>query len=207
MTRTTSMALPIATIDTGTGDTDSGDTRLGGAGSAHATGDSDVGPVVSSAHLAAGRSPGLSEVEYGLMIATSAFNRWMVRCMAASGHPGLSATEVAILHSVAHRGREKRMADIALVLDFEDIHVVSYAVKKLETAELIRTRRAGKEKMVAISEAGFDVCQRYGQLREKLLLDIVSQARLPESELSNLAALLRMLSGAYNQAARAAATF
>lgn len=192
MGRTQNRALPIAVIDTQREE---------------ASGLSDVGPVVSSAHLAAGRSPGLSEVEYGLMIATSAFNRWMVRCMAAAGQPGLSATEVAILHSVAHRGREKRMADIALVLDIEDIHVVSYAVKKLEAAGMIRTRRAGKEKLVEISEAGFEACQRYGQLRDKLLLDIASQARIPESELSSVGALLRMLSGTYNQAARAAATF
>ena len=138
MRRGHSRALPIASIDT------------------HAPGEGggEVGPVVSSAHLAAGRSPALSEVEYGMMIATSAFNRWMVRCMAASGQPGLSATEVAILHSVAHRGRAKRMVDIALVLDIEDIHVVSYAVKKLEVAGLIHTRKAGKEKMVEISDAG-----------------------------------------------------
>ncbi|MCK9550114.1 winged helix DNA-binding protein [Aquamicrobium lusatiense] len=192
MGRVQSRALPIAVIDTQANE------EAGNIG---------IGPVVSSAHLAAGRSPALSEVEYGLMIATSAFNRWMVRCMAASGQPGLSSTEVAILHSVAHRGREKRMADIALVLDIEDIHVVSYAVKKLEAAGLIKTRRAGKEKMVEISDAGFEVCRRYGQLREKLLLDIASQARIPESELSHLGSLLRMLSGTYNQAARAAATF
>ena len=167
----------------------------------------EVGPVVSSAHLAAGRSPALSEVEYALMVAGSAFNRWMVRCMAAAGLPGLSSTEVAILHSVAHREREKRMVDIALVLDIEDIHVVAYAVKKLETAGLIQTRRAGKEKMVAISDQGFEACRRYGQLREKLLLDITTQARLTEGELSEAAGLLRLLSGAYNQAARAAATF
>lgn len=167
----------------------------------------DIGPVVSSAHLAAGRSPGLSEVEYGLMIASNAFNRWMVRCMAASGYPGLSATEVAILHSIAHRDREKRMADIALVLDIEDTHVVSYAMKKLEAAGLIATRRLGKEKMVRLSETGVEACQRYAQLREKLLLDITGQAQLAEAELSKVAAILRMLSGAYNQAARAAATF
>lgn len=191
MRRGHSKALPIASIDT----------------RAPRDGGGEVGPVVSSAHLAAGRSPALSEVEYGMMIATSAFNRWMVRCMAASGQPGLSATEVAILHSVAHRGRAKRMVDIALVLDVEDIHVVSYAVKKLEAAGLIHTRKAGKEKMVEISEDGFEACRRYGQLREKLLLDIAGQARIPEAELSNLGTLLRMLSGAYNQAARAAATF
>lgn len=167
----------------------------------------DIGPVVSSAHLASGRSPGLSEVEYGMMIAVSAFNRWMVRCMAAAGLPGLSATEVAILHSIAHRGRERRMADIALVLDIEDTHIVTYAIRKLEAAGLITTRRAGKEKLVSISDAGFDACKRYGQLRDKLLLDITSEARVSEDKLSEAAALLRLLSGAYNQAARAAATF
>lgn len=192
MTNRRESALPIAAIVT--------------AGSDRAE-DAGIGPVVSSAHLASGRSPGLSEVEYGLMIAVSAFNRWMVRCMAAAGLPGLSATEVAILHSVAHREREKRMADIALVLDIEDTHVVTYAIKKLEAAGLIVTRRAGKEKMVSISDAGFEACRRYGQLREKLLLDITSEARVSEDKLSEAAALLRMLSGAYNQAARAAATF
>ena len=166
-----------------------------------------VGPVVSSAHLAGGSSPALSEVEYGLMVLSSAFERWMVRCMAAAGLPGLSATEVAILHSVAHRGRQKRMADIALVLDIEDTHIVSYALKKLETAGLIESRRDGKEKMVSISERGLAACNRYGRLREKLLIGLTRQARLSETELSEAAALLRMLSGAYNQAARAAATY
>lgn len=193
MTARRDRALPIAAINS--------------APDPGAAAGESVGPVVSSAHLAAGRSPGLSELEYGLMVATSAFNRWMVRCMAASGLPGLSSTEVAILHSVAHRGREKRMADIALVLDIEDTHIVSYAIKKLEAAGLIQTRRSGKEKLVVISEAGFEACRRYGQLRDKLLLDITSEAQIPENRLSESAALLRMLSGAYNQAARAAATF
>ncbi|MDO5605566.1 MAG: winged helix DNA-binding protein [Paracoccus sp. (in: a-proteobacteria)] len=168
---------------------------------------SDLGPVVSSAHLAAGRSPALSEVEYGLMIASNAFNRWMVRCMAAAGYPGLSATEVAILHSIAHRDREKRMADIALILDIEDIHIVAYAMKKLEAAGLICTRRTGKEKLVRLTETGVSACQRYAQLREKLLLGMTAQTSVAEGDLSEAAALLRMLSGIYNQAARAAATF
>ena len=192
MTKEPRKALAIATIDTA---------------SAPHHGPDDFGPVVSSAHLARSQSPALSEIEYGLMVFSSAFNRWMVRCMAAAGLPGLSATEVAILHSVAHRGRERRMADIALVLDIEDTHVVSYAIKKLEAAGLIKTRRQAKEKLVQISEEGFEACRRYGQLREKLLLDLTRQAGLREEKLSENAALLRLLSGAYNQAARAAATY
>src|SRR5262245_5232906 len=44
---------------------------------------STVGPIVSSAHLAAGAMPALSELEFGLILLGHAFNRWMVRCAAA----------------------------------------------------------------------------------------------------------------------------
>ena len=67
--------------------------------------------IVSSAHLAAGRSPALSELEYGLILASHAFHRWIVRCMAAVGIPQLSATEVLILNTVRHRGRPKKLVD------------------------------------------------------------------------------------------------
>uniref|UniRef100_UPI000568F23B winged helix DNA-binding protein n=1 Tax=Brucella anthropi TaxID=529 RepID=UPI000568F23B len=96
-----------------------------------------IGPIVSSAHLAEGGSPGMSEVEYGLILASHAFSRWMVRCMAAAGLPGLSPIEVLILHSIRHRDREKKLADICLVLDIEDTHIATYAIRKLENAGLL----------------------------------------------------------------------
>jgi predicted MarR family transcription regulator len=163
-------------------------------------------PVVSSAHLATGASPGLSEVEYGLILAGHAFQRWMVLCAAAAGAPGLSATEVLILHTVHHRGRPKRQVEILLALAIEDAHIATYAIRKLEAAGLVRTSRAGKEKLVAATEAGAALCTRYAELREALLARAVRGAGPEESALSELAALLRTLSGYYDQAARAAAT-
>src|ERR1700743_3176582 len=85
----------------------------------------------SSAPLAAGAMPALSEFEFGAIMVSHAFERWMVRCMSAAGVPDLSAIDVLILHTVFHRDRPKRMADICLVLNIEDTHVVSYAIKKL----------------------------------------------------------------------------
>lgn len=165
-----------------------------------------IGPIVSSAHLAEGGSPGLSEVEYGLILASHAFSRWMVRCMAAAGLPGLSPMEVMILHSIRHRGREKKLADICLVLDIEDTHVVTYAIRKLEAAGLLTTGRAAKEKTVKITQKGAEACSRYAQIREHLLVDSTANARPPEETLSEIAAVLRFMSGAFNQAARAATT-
>ena len=163
-------------------------------------------PVVSSAHLAAGASPGLSEVEFGLILAGHGFSRWMVRCMAAAGRPGMSPIEVLILHTVRHRDRPKRFADILLVLDIEDAHIATYAIRKLEDAGLVSTGRAGKEKLVRATEAGSALCAAYAEVRERLLARPLRTAGPGEDSLSELAELLRALSGFYDQAARAAAT-
>jgi len=170
------------------------------------SGTAPLGPIVSSAHLAEGGSPGLSEVEYGLILASHAFDRWIVRCMAAAGFPGLSPMEIMILHSIRHRDREKKLADICLVLDIEDTHVVTYAIRKLEAAKLLATGRTGKEKTVKITERGSEACKTYAEVRKHLLVDPTANARPSEQTLSETAAILRFISGAFNQAARAAAT-
>ncbi|MBL6457341.1 winged helix DNA-binding protein [Belnapia sp. T6] len=163
-------------------------------------------PVVSSAHLAAGASPALSEVEYGLIVAGHAFQRWMVLCAAAAGAPGLSPTEVLILHTVHHRGRPKRQAEILLALAIEDAHIATYAIRKLEGAGLVKTSRQGKEKLVAATAEGAAFCARYAELRERLLAGAVRDSGPPAPALSEAARLLRTISGFYEQAARAAAT-
>lgn len=165
-----------------------------------------ITPIVSSAHLAEGGSTALSEVEYGLILASHAFSRWMVRCMAAAGLPGLSPIEILILHSIRHRGREKKLADICLVLDIEDTHIATYALRKLEKAGLLTTGKAAKEKTVRITEKGADACARYAQIRERLLVGATANARPSEETLSEVASLLRFMSGAFNQAARSAIT-
>jgi predicted MarR family transcription regulator len=162
-------------------------------------------PVVSSAHLAAGSMPALSEYEFGLILASSAFNRWIVRCMAAAGAPGMSALDVLVLHAVNHRDRQKTLADLCLVLNIEDTHTVSYSLKKLERDGLIETGRQGKEKTAAISEKGAALCARYGEVREELLVRTVKTLSIDEEDLSQLSTLLRGLSGTYDQASRAAA--
>lgn len=163
-------------------------------------------PIVSSAHLAAGESPSLSEVEFGLILAGHSFSRWMVQCMAAAGYPNLSPTEILILHTVRHRSKPKRLAHICLVLDIEDTHLATYAIRKLERAQLVKTGRAGKEKTVSATDLGVAACMQYAEIREKLLVKSVNRSGIAEGSLSDLAGLLRVLSGYYDQSARSAAT-
>lgn len=161
--------------------------------------------IVSSAHLAAGASPALSEVEFSLTLAANAYHRWIVRCAAAAGAQ-LTPLEILILHTVRHRDRPKRFMDVMLVLHIEDTHLANYAVRKLSAAGLVSTRRQGKEKLIEITDEGVGFCDRYRDAREELLVESVKAGGISEDALSQVATTLRMLSGDYNQAARAAAT-
>lgn len=164
----------------------------------------EVGPVVSSAHLAESGLPALSEVEFALIMSNHAFQRWIVRCMAAAGGPALSPLEVLILHIVHHRERPKTLADICLVLNVEETHLANYAIKKLTEYGLVTQGRKGKEKTVAITPSGAALCARYGEVREALLIRAAKRLGIDAAEMSRLAALLRALSGSYDQAVRAA---
>ncbi|TWH01024.1 putative MarR family transcription regulator [Mesorhizobium sp. J18] len=161
-------------------------------------------PVVSAAHLAAGAMPALSEIEYAMTVMHHSFERWMVRCMAAAGIPGLQPTAVHILHAVNHRNREKTLSELCMMFNIEDVHVVSYALKKLAALGLVTTARRGKEKTAKATEKGMEACRRYHEVREALLIESVKRLRLDEAALSEIAATMRIISGQYDQAARSA---
>lgn len=173
--------------------------------------------IVSSAHLVSERAAETSAFEYGLYIASNAFNRWIVRCMAAAGYPDLGPLEVMVLHSVNHRARDKKLADICFVLNIEDSHTVNYALKKLARAGLVAGDKRGKEIFYATTKEGQAACVKYREVREDCLITAFSAfAGDPKDEngragelneqIGEAADLLRALSGLYDQAARAASS-
>ena len=166
----------------------------------------EIGPIVSSSQLADGAMPSLSEMEYALTVANNAFSRWMVRCMDAAGLSGLTPLEVQVLHSTNHRNREKTLGDLCTMLNIEDTHIVSYAIKKLVGLKLIAAGKRGKEKTVKITKSGEAAANRYKNVREALLISSIKSMGMEEADVSRVAAVLRTLSGQYDQAARGAAS-
>lgn len=167
---------------------------------------SGVGPVVSAAHLADGGLPALSELEFALTVLGNAFERWIVRCMATAGYPGLGHVDVLILHAVAHRERDKTQGELCMMFNIEDTHVVTYALRKLEAQGLIEKARRGKEKVVRSTTQGREACDRYRDIRENLLIAGARAMAFDETAISRVAATMHALSGQYDQAARAAAS-
>ncbi|MEQ8293429.1 MAG: winged helix DNA-binding protein [Roseovarius sp.] len=170
------------------------------------SGDGDVGRrIVSSRHLAEGEGWEMSEFEFGLIIAFNAFSRWMTRCMAAAGQGDLNPLDILILHNVNHRGRDKRLSDIAFLLNIEDNHTVNYSLRKLTKHELIDSEKRGKEVFYRTSAKGEKLCEGYRDVRRQCLLD-AGGSELTGAQMRDLARTLRSLSGQYDQASRAAAS-
>ena len=161
-------------------------------------------PIVSSEHLASSDSWPLSEFEYGMIIAHHAFSRWMIRCMHAAGYADFSSLDVLVLHNVNHRSRQKRLVDICFVLHVEDHHTVNYSLKKLVKNGLVEREKKGKEIYYTTTEEGRKVCNKYREIREQCLTSSYRNLIKDGSEMSQTAALLRLMSGLYDQASRAA---
>ena len=162
--------------------------------------------IVSSAHLAVGRGAEVSEFEYGMIICGHAFQRWIVRCMSAAGMKDLTPIDVLVLHHVNHRARGKKLADICFVLNVEDTHVVSYSLRKLAAAGLVKSQRNGKEVLFATSARGQALIERYREVREACLVASLNPDGADGAKLADVASLLRFMSGLYDQAARAASS-
>ncbi|WJF90495.1 winged helix DNA-binding protein [Paraburkholderia bonniea] len=161
---------------------------------------------VSSNHLVSDVSAELSELEYGLIMAGNAFNRWMMRCMLAAGCKDMTAIEVSLLHHVGHRERHKGLADICFVLNIEDTHIASYALKKLVTRGYVKSEKIGKEVLFSTTAAGRTLCLKYREVRENCLIGVLRESGLTNEQIGVAAQMLRHASGLYDTAARAAAS-
>jgi predicted MarR family transcription regulator len=114
--------------------------------------------------------------------------------------------DILVFHHVAHRRSAKRVADICFVLDIEDTHVVTYSLRKLARLGFVTSERRGKEAFYRVTDKGWAWCLQYRRVRDACLIPAFSGEVSENQELARTAKTLRMLSGRYDQAARAATT-
>lgn len=144
----------------------------------------------------------LSDLEFTLIILTNGFNRWVEKCMEAAGCRGLGALDVLVLHAVNHRARDRRLADICMVLNVDDTHLVSYALKKLQSAGLVASAQRGRERHYRATAAGDAACLSYRRVREEFLVSGLAWIAEGRSVVPETAAFLRTMTGLYDQAGR-----
>jgi len=165
---------------------------------------SDYLPILSSSHLVGENGLALSEFEYGLTLVHNAFQRWIQLCSNACDQ-NLSPLDILVIHNVYHRKKPKRINDVAFTLNVDDTHNVSYSMRKMVKTGLLQHEKRGKETFYSVTSTGEEFCLEYAKIREKCLVQALEHMSIDDS-LGETAKLMRMLSGLYAQASRAASS-
>jgi predicted MarR family transcription regulator len=147
----------------------------------------------------------LSELELTLTVLWNCVRRWMSQRSNSSVIGGLSDLDVFLLHLLVYRNKQLRAIDLAFALSIDDMHLVSYSLKKLARLGVISSAKLGKEAFYEATAKGKEHYFDFLNDRKKYLepaMKFISR----DVDLETLSATLRALSGVYEQAARAAAS-
>lgn len=144
----------------------------------------------------------LSEFEYALIILSFGFQRWVQHCMEAANVRGLNALDILVLHTVNHRARGRRLAEICMVLNIDDTHLVAYALKKLAAAGLVLVTPKGRERHFETTASGETACLSYRMVREDFLVPSLSWIAGRHDTVRDTAGFLRTMTALYDQAGR-----
>lgn len=150
-----------------------------------------------------GAEPGaaLAEVERAFLVAGASFGRWAEGGFRAVGVEGIRSGDIMMLRLVARQEHGLRTADAALTLALTDTGATQ-AAGRLEKAGLVLSRGRGRNRRLGLSPRGAAALDRHRLLCAALLAPAIPRGA---EELTAAASLLRLLSGQFDQAARAAA--
>jgi predicted MarR family transcription regulator len=159
-------------------------------------------------HLA--RTPAevdVAEIEYALMRTNQAFERWQTECLASVIDFAASGEENAMLHIIRMHDRPKTIKDLARLANREDIPNMQYSLRKLIGAGLVVRQGSGRAGVTySVTDLGRDVTDRYADVRGSLLVEAIDSVPNFTQKLEEAARTLELLTGIYEQVARAAAT-
>ena len=148
----------------------------------------------------------LSEMELSLTVLWNSVRRWLGQRSNSSTVNGLSDLDIFLLHMLVYRNRQMRGVDLAFALSIDDLHLVSYSLKKLARAGLATSARQGKEVFYAATDKGRENFAAFQADRRRYLEPAMAMLVGSKLDLEEVNGALRALSGVYEQAARAAAS-
>lgn len=148
----------------------------------------------------------LTELELTLTILWNSIRRWLNQRSSFSKVNGLSDLDMFLLHLLVIRNKPTRGVDLAFALAVDDMHLVSYSLKKLTKLGLTSSAKNGKEVFYESTRAGKEHHLQFLEDRRKFLEPAIKYIFDSNADFESLNSSLQALSAAYEQAARAAAS-
>jgi predicted MarR family transcription regulator len=147
----------------------------------------------------------LSELELTLTVLWNCVRRWLSQRSNSQAVNGLSDLDVFLMHLLVYRNKRLRGIDMAFALSIDDMHLVSYSLKKLARIGLISSRKVGKEVFYEATDKAQEHYFDFLNDRKKFL-EPAMKFLSKDFDVEALTAFLRTLSSVYEQAARSAAS-
>ena len=149
----------------------------------------------------------LSELEFSLLRVAAAFERWRADCIACCFDQPFSGNDAAVLNVIRMHDCHKSISDISRQLNRDDQSNLQYGIRKLVKAGVIEKASTGDSKKgvtYVVTDLGREATDKFAQFRRELLIDL-TQSITTEKNLSDVARVLSLLAGMYDQAACVAA--
>tara|TARA_R110001599_G_scaffold353821_1_gene599113 strand:- start:31148 stop:31651 length:504 start_codon:yes stop_codon:yes gene_type:complete len=154
----------------------------------------------------------LTEIEFSIFRIFGAFNRWMddlAACCQKDVDQLCNGMDFALLNVVRMHDRPKSISEIGRLLNRDDLSNLQYSIRKLTKSGLIRklgTQGNKKGATYTTTELGVSATDRYARYRQELLLPLTQAISAGDERMEQVANVLTLLSGIYDQAACVAAT-
>lgn len=165
-------------------------------------------PIDRSWHLArTAQEMDVAELEYALIRCWEGFGHWQAECLASVAKFSASGPDNALLHMIRMNDRPKSLRDLAHMANRDDIPNLQYSLRKLIKGGLVTRSGSGRSGVTyETTSLGKAVTDRYADVRAHLLIEAV--VRVPDlaKRLQDAMHTLDLMTGIYEQAARAAAT-
>jgi len=153
----------------------------------------------------------VTEIEFALFRAFAAFSRWMddLALCSSDADGSCNGIDFAVLNVIRMHDRPKALSDIARLLNRDDLSNMQYTLRKLIKAGLVE--KVGGESQrkgvtYRVTEQGAVATERYAAFRRELLIPMTQSLAEGEQKMDEVAKVLRLLSGIYDQAACVAAS-
>ena len=160
-------------------------------------------------HLASNEAESrLTEFEYAMLRFREAFEHWVMQAMRTSDVE-MTFAEMVILHTLRMQGRPTSGASLARMLNRTDLPNIQYSLRKLSSLGLIDSvkEKTGKTLNYSVTPEGLKLTDQYAELKRATLLDAYQDLPNIDAKLDGYTRALSVLTGLYEESARAAATY
>lgn len=150
----------------------------------------------------------LSSFELELWRVFHGFLRWQEDCERCFNSYDLSGNDISVLHVIRARNNPKTIADVARILNREDMYNIQYSVRKLERLELIEkiTKKSKKTTAYTITEKGVTNTDVFTTAKRDILVELFKK-EINIKTIEEMTAVLVKLKVIYDEAGQIAASY